>query len=190
MAGDEPWTLEPVPLLGLRLGVAQGLPLRGLDQTVSARFNAATKELDGAGVRLSNEAIPLCDDIARVKQGDVRVGRSSWSIHREWLATRSADYDPFVRPRIEARADLSAAEYIDMIRERTVLVRAMDARLANLDAIMMPTTPIVAPTMAEVSSSEGSSQECTSFAILRSPISSISARFLFRCLAPAGCRLA
>jgi aspartyl-tRNA(Asn)/glutamyl-tRNA(Gln) amidotransferase subunit A len=30
----------------------------------------------------------------------------------------------------------------------------MDARLANLDAIIMPTTPTVAPTMAEVSTLE------------------------------------
>ena len=31
LAGDQPWTVEPAPLLGLRLGVAQGLPMRDLD---------------------------------------------------------------------------------------------------------------------------------------------------------------
>ena len=79
----------------------------------------------------------------------------SWSIHRERLATRAADYDPFVRPRIEAGRTLSAADYMAMLRDRTVLVRAMDARLSDLDALALPTTPIVAPTIAEVSSSEG-----------------------------------
>jgi hypothetical protein len=42
-----------------------------------------------------------------------------------------------------------------MLRDRTVLVRAMDARLSDLDALVLPTTPIVAPAIAEVSSSEG-----------------------------------
>jgi len=36
------------------------------------------------------------------------------------------------------------------VRERARLVRVMDARLSALDILAMPTTPIVAPTMAEV----------------------------------------
>jgi aspartyl-tRNA(Asn)/glutamyl-tRNA(Gln) amidotransferase subunit A len=35
MAGKETSPLEPAPLEGLRIGIAQGLPLRGLDETVS-----------------------------------------------------------------------------------------------------------------------------------------------------------
>jgi hypothetical protein len=41
---------------------------------------------------------------------------------------RRTDYDPFVRSRIEAGRTLSAADYMAMLRDRTVLVRAMDAR--------------------------------------------------------------
>ena len=37
-----------------------------------------------------------------------------------------------------------------MVRRRGQLVHAMDARLATLDALLMPTTSIVAPTIAEV----------------------------------------
>jgi aspartyl-tRNA(Asn)/glutamyl-tRNA(Gln) amidotransferase subunit A len=40
-----------------------------------------------------------------------------------------------------------------VIRERATLVRAMDARISDLDGLVLPTTPIVAPTIAEVSSS-------------------------------------
>jgi aspartyl-tRNA(Asn)/glutamyl-tRNA(Gln) amidotransferase subunit A len=36
------------------------------------------------------------------------------------------------------------------VRERDRLVCAMDARLAGLDVLLMPTTSIVAPTIAEV----------------------------------------
>src|SRR5207302_2471821 len=75
----------------------------------------------------------------------------AYSIHRERLATQGADYDPNVRARIERGRELSAADYVAMARERTSLVRAMDARLADLDGLVLPTTPIVAPTIAEVS---------------------------------------
>jgi aspartyl-tRNA(Asn)/glutamyl-tRNA(Gln) amidotransferase subunit A len=54
-----------------------------------------------------------------------------------------------------AEGDASAADYMAMLRDRTALVQAMDAGLSDLDALVLPTTPIVAPTIAEVSSSEG-----------------------------------
>ena len=74
-----------------------------------------------------------------------------------WTATGDpevallADFDPNVRVRMEAARDISASDYIAMIRERSRLVRAMDARLADLDGLVLPTVPTVAPTFAEVS---------------------------------------
>ena len=56
MAGEAPWTLEPAPLAGLRLGVAQGLPLENLDDTVAKRFPAALDRLEKAGARLSTKS--------------------------------------------------------------------------------------------------------------------------------------
>jgi len=154
LAGDPPWTVEPAPLLGLRLGVAQGLPLRDLDLTVNARFNAATEALNRAGVSLSDEVIPLWEDVARVQVKASFSSIEAYAIHRQWVTTRAADYDPVVLNRILQGRDVTAAEYIAMQRERATLVRAMDARLADLDAIIMPTTPMVAPRIAEVATVE------------------------------------
>ena len=52
-----------------------------------------------------------------------------------------------MRMRIERSGAVAAADYIDMVRERARLVRAMDTRFADLDALVMPTTQIVAPTV-------------------------------------------
>jgi len=167
MAGDDAWTLEPAPLQGLRLGIPQGLPLRDLDQTVAAQFSDATKALGRSGVRLSEEPLPLLDDMVRVNSKATFSVAESYVIHRERLATRAADYDPFVRSRIELGRALSAADYMAMLRDRTALVRAMDARLSELDALVLPTTSIVAPTIAEVSSSE--SLTAKNLLVLRNP---------------------
>ncbi len=37
-----------------------------------------------------------------------------------------------------------------MVNERRALIEAMDARLADLDVLALPTTPMVAPTIAEM----------------------------------------
>ena len=155
MAGDDPWSIEPAPLQALRLGIPQGLPLRDLEPTVAARFSDATKELTRAGVRLSDEPLPLLDEMVRVNSKATFAVAESYLIHRERLAARGADYDPFVRSRIEGGRTLSAADYMAMLRDRAALARAMDARLSDLDGLVLPTTPIVAPTIAEVSTSEG-----------------------------------
>ena len=154
VAGDDPWTVEPAPLQGLRLGIPQGRPLADLDQTVAVRFADATKELNRTGVRLSDEPLPLLDDMVRVNAKATFAMAESYSIHYERLSTRGSDYDPNVRSLIERGRGLSAVDYMAMVRDRTALARAMDVRLSDLDGLLLPTTPVVAPTIAEVSSSQ------------------------------------
>jgi aspartyl-tRNA(Asn)/glutamyl-tRNA(Gln) amidotransferase subunit A len=77
----------------------------------------------------------------------------AYAIHRERLAAHGAEYDPIVRNRIEAARDVSAADYLTLIRNRAALLRAMDTQLSDLDGLVLPTTPTVAPKIAEVSGS-------------------------------------
>jgi aspartyl-tRNA(Asn)/glutamyl-tRNA(Gln) amidotransferase subunit A len=151
MAGDDPWPVEPVPLQNLRLGIPQGLLLSGFDQTVTARFTDATNALNRAGVRLSDEAVPLVDQAVQVQTKARITSIEAFSIHRQWLPARAADYDPNVLIRAELGRDVSAADYIALLRERSALVRAMDARMSSLDALVLPTTPRVAPVIADLS---------------------------------------
>jgi aspartyl-tRNA(Asn)/glutamyl-tRNA(Gln) amidotransferase subunit A len=189
MAANDPWMLEPAPLPGLRLGIPQGLPLRDLDQTVAARFSDATRELGRTGVRLSEEPVPLLDDMVRINAKATFAAAESFAIHRERLATRAADYDPFVRSRIEGARMLSAADYLAMLRGRAELARAMDARLSDLDGLVLPTTPIVAPTIAEFRPARDSPPRTGwSFATPRSSISLVFAQYLCRCRARVGCQ--
>jgi aspartyl-tRNA(Asn)/glutamyl-tRNA(Gln) amidotransferase subunit A len=154
MAGETPTAPELAPLAGLRLGILQGLPFEGIDQTVSAAWSAAVASLGRAGVRISDERIGLLADAAQANAKGGFAPPEAYSIHRERLQRRGADVDPNVRARIERGAGMAAADYVDLMRERARLVRAMDARLADLDAIAWPTTPIVAPKIADVATSE------------------------------------
>ena len=150
MADDDFLPLEPLALAGLRFGVAEGLPLDRLDGTVTAAFNSALARLDRAGVRVSRETLPLFDDMSAVNAKGGISPYEAGIIHRDRMTRRGGDVDPNVRARIERGMAIPKADYDTMIQERALLVRAMDARLATLDALIMPTTSIVAPTIAEV----------------------------------------
>jgi aspartyl-tRNA(Asn)/glutamyl-tRNA(Gln) amidotransferase subunit A len=153
-AGQEFAPLEATPLAGLRFGIAQGFPLENLDETVAAAFAAATERLEQAGVRVTRETVPLLDDMRQVNAYGGIVQPEACAIHRDRLKRRAADIDPNIRARIERGCAMSAADYIGMLYARERLVRAMDRRLAGLDALIMPTAGIVAPTIAEVADPE------------------------------------
>jgi len=150
MAGESFTPPEPIALAGLSFGIAEELPLDRLDDTVAAAFVSAVARLDRAGVRVSHEAVPLFDDMVAVNaKGGIGPAEACVAL-RDPMRRRAADIDPNVRVRIERGCAVSEADYADMMRERTRLIRAMDARLTPLDVLVMPTTSIVAPTIAEV----------------------------------------
>ena len=150
MAADDYAPLEPTPLAGLRIGIAQGPPVEKLDDTVAKRFPQAIDRLEKAGARLSNEKLPLLDDMVRVNSRGGVQPAEAYALHRDRLERRADAIDPNVRVRLERASGVTAADFIWMVNERAALIRAMDARLADIDVLAMPTTPIVAPTLDEV----------------------------------------
>ncbi|MBI1204544.1 MAG: amidase [Rhodopseudomonas sp.] len=145
LAGDAPWQVEPAPLAGLRIGVAQGLPLENLDDTVGRRFPEALDRLEKNGVRLSYEKLPQFDAMMQVQRRASILVAEAYSIHRERLERHGDLFDPIVRGRMLKGGEIAAADYVIAARERAALIAEMDARLADVDALIMPTTPIVAP---------------------------------------------
>ena len=78
MAGGDFKPLDPAPLANLRIGIAQGLPLENLDETVAKRFPQAIDALEKAGCRLSNEKLPLLDGMAKVNsRGGIQPAEAS-----------------------------------------------------------------------------------------------------------------
>jgi aspartyl-tRNA(Asn)/glutamyl-tRNA(Gln) amidotransferase subunit A len=155
IAGEDPWEIGRAPLAGLRCGIPQGFPLRELDQIIAAKFAQALAQLERNGVQLSEPSFPLFDDMERVNSVASISQVESYAAHKERLAAHGEEYDPNVRARIEAGRKVSEADFQIMMQDRAALVRAMDVRLADLDALVLPTTPIVAPTLALVSTTGG-----------------------------------
>ncbi len=150
MAGEEILPLEPIALEGLHFGVAEGLPLDRLDDTVAAGFALAVKRLGDAGVHITHETLPLLDDMGEINAKGGISPYEACGIHRDRMNRRAADIDANVRVRIVRGCEITPEAYAGMVRDRKRVVQAMDAWLAPLDALLMPTTSIVAPTIAEI----------------------------------------
>jgi aspartyl-tRNA(Asn)/glutamyl-tRNA(Gln) amidotransferase subunit A len=155
MAGDEPRPLDPVSLNDLRFGVIQGRPQTGLDATVSERFGQALAMLGRSGCRLRDENISILDEIPRVQAKGTLITVEAFAIHEERLSTRAQSIDPNVRTTLERGRVMSSADLVRLQRARAGLISAMDSVLQEFDAVIMPTTKIVAPLLTESTTPEG-----------------------------------
>lgn len=144
LAEEPPLVPAPLPLAGLRLAVPQTLVLDRLDETVTADFQRALETLSAAGARVSD--IPFAE-LAEVPRLNANGGiyAEAYAVHRHRLHTDSDAYDPRVAARILRVKDLGAADYYDVLRAREALIREADGTTAPFDAVVLPTTPIVAP---------------------------------------------
>ncbi|MGB8302421.1 MAG: amidase [Pseudolabrys sp.] len=154
MANETYAALEPVTLVGIRIGVVQGYPLENLDETVHERFSDAIARLNKAGARISEEKLPLLEDMVQVNSKGGVQPAEAFTIHRDLLTRRADAIDPNVRVRLERARNISAADYIDMVRARARLIRLMDDRIADVDVLVWPTTPMIAPTIQEVATAD------------------------------------
>jgi aspartyl-tRNA(Asn)/glutamyl-tRNA(Gln) amidotransferase subunit A len=155
IANEEYVASAPASIADLRIGLAQGMPLDKLEEPVARAFDAAVQRLSAAGARLVETVLPEIDGMVEVntRYGGIAPAEAFY-VHRERLETQGGRIDPNVRQRIEKARTLSAADYIAMLRRRAELARAVDARLADIDVLAMPTSAVVAPVLAELSSPE------------------------------------
>jgi aspartyl-tRNA(Asn)/glutamyl-tRNA(Gln) amidotransferase subunit A len=167
MAGDTWRELEPAALQGLRFGIPLGLPFENLAREVETASTDAMERIAKAGARLADEAIPLFDDMMEINTKGGFSPAEAYAIHRERLKARGQDIDPNVRMRIERGSIITPVVYAEMIAARQRLVRAMDARLSDLDVLALPTTAICAPEMNEVATPESFSLK--NMLLLRNP---------------------
>ncbi|WP_300302096.1 amidase [Ferrovibrio sp.] len=154
MAGETPLPLTPAPLAGLRLGIPRGPLLENMEPEVAQAFGTAIDRLGKAGAAPGEHPLPLLAEMQAVNARGGFAASEAFFVHRAALDKRPDEFDPIVRGRIERGRAIPAADYIFMQRRRAELIRAMDAALADLDALILPTTPIRAPKIADLAASE------------------------------------
>jgi aspartyl-tRNA(Asn)/glutamyl-tRNA(Gln) amidotransferase subunit A len=149
----EPGALAELPAKGLRLMLPQSSALQDLDAQVEKAFQTAIASLAKAGAALAEVPMPAFDRQAEYFKGGGYAGAEAYYLHRPYL-DRLEEYDPRVGKRVLMGKDMSAADYVALGFLRQEFMRSVEVAAAPFDAILMPTVPCVAPTIAEASGSD------------------------------------
>lgn len=134
-------------LKGIRIGVLSG---PGFESSVGVqrRIDDAISMLAGDGATIHPTHMP-----------DLGHGFSAWKIimhaeatawHRRTLDTSPEGYSVAVRSRLEAGRSISAIDYLHAQQYRAAFIEQCRTALGACDAWVLPTLPVVAPTIDEV----------------------------------------
>lgn len=148
LAGEAPLLPPEIPADALRLGVPRTLVLDDLDAPTAAAFERASTLLSRAGARLVDLPLEAFSDYAAInaKGGFSPPEALAW--HADLIARRGGDYDPRVRQRIERGSRMTASDYVRLSWQRRDFIARVEASMEAVDALLMPTTPIIAPPIA------------------------------------------
>jgi aspartyl-tRNA(Asn)/glutamyl-tRNA(Gln) amidotransferase subunit A len=142
--------LQPRPIKGMRLAVPTTVALDELDDTVARTFERALETLAREGAVIERIAVPEFLDVAVMNTKGGFAAAESYAWHRYLLVSKGDVYDPRVSVRILRGEHISAADYIDLLNARQSLIARTEKRIALYDALVMPTTAITPPRIAEL----------------------------------------
>jgi len=140
---------ESAQLRGLRLAVPKTVFHDDLSPAVANAFTAALGRLSAAGATIIELPMAEFAQAAAVNPGGGISSAEAFSWHRRWLKDSADKYDPRVLVRIRRGETITAADYLEMLRRRERFVLNINAAASGYDAMLMPTTPDTAPTIAE-----------------------------------------
>ena len=143
MTGGEGRTETAFPVAGLRLALPRGYLFDDLDPQVAATFDAAIDRLSAAGARITDISLDILEELRPANRPKSIVSAEAHEMHREMMASRRDQYDPYVAARLAAGGDISAADFIAMIREREATSAAVQAITRPFDALLLPTSPAI-----------------------------------------------
>ncbi|MBM1174866.1 amidase [Microvirga arabica] len=170
MAGEEPWTVTPRPLAGLRIGIPRGRLFSDMEPLVEQAFETALGRLSQAGAMIHDHSIEdLLTAMAETTAAASIASIEASEVHADWLEAKAAEIDPRVRWSIARSGTVPAPLYIRMIRHRQALAAAMDERLLPVDVLALPTTAVSAPLIAPLEADDRLYNK-TDWHILRNPM--------------------
>jgi aspartyl-tRNA(Asn)/glutamyl-tRNA(Gln) amidotransferase subunit A len=149
----EPAVPLALPVKGLRLLLPRSNVLDDLDPEVGRAFDAALGRLSAAGALIREERVEVFDRQPEYFKNGGFAGAEAYAIHRRWQ-DRLGEYDPRIAKRVLFGKEIGVADYIDLGLMRADYMRKVEALAAAYDAMLMPTTPTIAPAIAEVDRSD------------------------------------
>lgn len=155
------------PIRGMRLG----WPVRGCFENglreMEAAVSRSARVLQSQGATLheisldgAEAALPSANTVAGAEAAAYHISAGYYPIH-------SREYGRDVRDRLRRGTKISAVDYLRALRARALLLRIFERAFERVDAILVPTLPLTAPTPDTQVVRLGGHQESLREAVLR-----------------------
>jgi aspartyl-tRNA(Asn)/glutamyl-tRNA(Gln) amidotransferase subunit A len=151
LAAEADGVPAPANLRDLRFAVPKTVFQDDLSPAVTDVFKAALVRLSATGATVVELPMAEFAQAAAVNPRGALTSAEAYSWHRQWIKDGADKYDPRVLVRMRPAETMTAASYIELIKLREKFISTINAAASGYDAMLMPTTPDTAPTIAEAS---------------------------------------
>ena len=152
-----------------RLGLPKEFFLDLVSDDVSVAFHEAVRSLQKDGAKVKEVSIPLLSETGEAGNHIAWVEATHYHQRSGWFPAHAADYGEDVRTRLEMGTKISATDYLRALDSRDKFIQQFHLAMtdAEVDALVVPTTPIAAPLIGEESSPIGKTNHPTRALLLR-----------------------
>lgn len=147
---DRPLTLSSLDLRDARFAVPQTRVLAGLDQHVAQAWQQAITLLKQAGATVTDIALTELDALNEMNARGGITAYEAWQWHKQAALAQPEAYDPHVLLRIQRGSHLTEQDAAELYQQRAAWQERINAALRDTDALIMPTVPLIAPTIASL----------------------------------------
>ena len=135
---------------GLRLCFPHEYFWDDVDVEVETAVRAAASVFADLGVYADEISLDVLDELAQWRSGPSTTAVEAYLYHRRNLEAHFDQFDPIVSARILDGREVLAADFLEQLRVRDELRRKARMALENVDFLVTPTTPFVAPALDSV----------------------------------------
>jgi aspartyl-tRNA(Asn)/glutamyl-tRNA(Gln) amidotransferase subunit A len=152
-----------------QLGVPKEFFLDVLSPEVERAFQTALRTLQKGGARLKEVFLPLLPETEDAGNQIAWAEATHYHQHAGWYPAHAEEYDEDVRKRLEMGTKVPAVAYLQALELRDQFIAAFQVILEEeeLDALVLPTTPITATRVGEESVTIKGSSHPTRALLLR-----------------------
>lgn len=154
LAGQPAHAENPPAPDQLRFAVPATMILENADDHVISVFEQTLNALKAAGAQIDIVDIPEFEQLPYINRKGGLIAAEAWTWHAKHVEQAHDDYDPRVVSRILRGRAMTASDYIEVMQDRALWIRAVEARLTYYDALLMPTSPIIAPVIKDLQASD------------------------------------
>lgn len=148
LSGQPAADLDGVSLAGTRFLVGTSAVLDECDAAVIAAFEQILEMLSGKGAVIEHREVPEMADILPLTGPIMTV--ESYDQWRETIEAAPEKMFPQILERFRAGRDYSGLDYVRARKSMARMHRSYRARVAGYDAVLMPTTPILPPSVSRL----------------------------------------